>query len=405
MTDLSGIAASAAVVSAVEAEVLGLIDESQLVDLTRTLIDAGGENPGGTEQLTVEVLEVAARTMGFEVQTWDVAPGRPNLTATTTGTGDGPGLLILGHSDVVPAGEGWTRSPFRSEVDAQRIYGRGASDMKGGLAAALIAMSALTRSRHRLSGPIQLACTVDEEDLGIGIRDFVTRRPAHTFAGCVVAEPTDLETVIACRGASYIEVRITGRAAHSGRPSDGRNAIDAAAAIIDLVRVDQRALAQRLDPLLGSGTWNTGLIAGGQGISVVAPTATVSFDRRLMPTEDAHEVAARLREAISRAGIDRDGITVEVEVTMAMPGFRTDPAHPLVSHASAAVVDAGGSTIITGWTAACDGGFVSRDLDIPAIVLGPGGLNDQAHRPDESVAIAELVTAAKAYALLALRLL
>ncbi|PXW35550.1 UNVERIFIED_CONTAM: acetylornithine deacetylase [Williamsia faeni] len=388
-----------------EADVLALIDEAELVTLTRALIDAGGENPGGTEALTVEVLEKYARAFGFAVETWDVAPGRPNLTATTAGTGDGPGLMILGHSDVVPAGDGWTRPPFRSQVDDGRIYGRGSADMKGGLAAALIAMAALTRSGYQLGGPVQLACTVDEEDLGIGIRDFVTRDPRHTFAGCVVAEPTDLETVIACRGASYIEVRITGRAAHSGRPSDGRNAIDAAAAIIDLVRANQRYLSQNPDPLLGAGSWNTGLITGGQGISVVAPTATVSFDRRLMPTEDAHQVATWLRKAIDEAGIDRDGISVDVEVTMAMPGFETDPASALVSHASAAVVDAGGSTTITGWTAACDGGFINRDLGIPAIVLGPGGLGDQAHRPDESVSIAELVTAAKAYALLAFRML
>jgi acetylornithine deacetylase len=90
---------------------------------------------------------------------------------------------------------------------------------------------------------------------------------------------------------------------------------------------------------------------------------------------------------------------------MAMPGFHTDAADPLVTRAARAVADAGGHTEITGWTAACDGGFISRDLGIPAIVLGPGSLNDHAHRPDESVATAELVTAARAYALLALRLL
>jgi acetylornithine deacetylase len=314
--------------------------------------------------------------------------------------------MVLGHSDVVPAGDGWTRDPFESAVADGRIYGRGATDMKGGLAAAVIAMAALSRSGVALAGPVQLACTVDEEDLGIGIRDFVARGDAgFRFAGCVVAEPTDLETVIACRGASYLEVRVTGRAAHSGRPADGRNAIDAVAAIIDLVRADARRLAATPDPLLGSGTWNTGLIEGGQGISVVAPTATVSFDRRLMPGEDAHAIASWLRSAIASAGIDRDGITVDVEVTMAMPGFQTASDHRLVTEAARAVADAGGRTEITGWTAACDGGFVNRDLGIPAIVLGPGGLNDQAHRPDESVSIDELVTAAKAYALLALRLL
>jgi acetylornithine deacetylase len=306
----------------------------------------------------------------------------------------------------VPAGDGWTGDPFESYVAEGRIYGRGAADMKGGLAASVIAMAALSRSGVALPGPVQLACTVDEEDLGIGIRNFVERGgQRHRFAGCVVAEPTDLETVIACRGASYLEVRISGRAAHSGRPADGRNAIDAAAAVIDLVRADARALAAAPHPLLGSGTWNTGLIEGGQGISVVAPSATVSFDRRLMPGEDADAVASWLRKAITDAGIDRDGISVDVEVTMAMPGFSTNADHALVTQAARAVADAGGHTEITGWTAACDGGFISRDLGIPAIVLGPGSLNDQAHRPDESVSINELITAAKAYALLALRLL
>lgn len=388
-----------------EAAVLDVIDETELVALTRSLIDAGGENPGGTEGQTVAVLGRACQALGFTVDTWDVAPGRPNLTATLPHTGESPGLMVLGHSDVVPAGDGWTKRPFEASVADGRIFGRGATDMKGGLAAAVVAMTALSRSGIHLPGPVQLACTVDEEDLGIGIRDFVTRPSAHRFAGCVVAEPTDLETVIACRGASYLEVRITGRAAHSGRPADGRNAIDAAAAIIDLVRADHRRMQQTSDPLLGPGTWNTGLIEGGQGISVVAPSATVSFDRRLMPGEDVGEVAKWLRGAISDAGVDSDGITVEVEVTMAMPGFQTDTKHPLAAHAAAAVRAAGGETAITGWTAACDGGFINRDLGIPAIVLGPGGLNDQAHRPDESVSIAELVTAARAYALLALRLL
>ncbi|PZU04138.1 MAG: acetylornithine deacetylase [Gordonia sp. (in: high G+C Gram-positive bacteria)] len=388
-----------------ERSVLELIDEPELVALTCSLIDAGGENPGGTEQQTVQVLHKACDELGFIVDSWEVAPRRPNFTATLPGTGNAPGLMILGHSDVVPAGDGWTRDPFESTVDEGRIYGRGATDMKGGLAAAVIAMAALSRSGVKLPGPVQLVCTVDEEDLGIGIRDFVTRSDgSNRFAGCVVAEPTDLETVIACRGASYLEVRVTGRAAHSGRPADGRNAIDAAAAIIDLVRADARRLASSPDPLLGSGTWNTGLIEGGQGISVVAPHATVSFDRRLMPGEDAYAVASWLRGAITEAGIDSDGITVDVEVTMSMPGFQTAVDNPLVTEAARAIGDAGGHTEITGWTAACDGGFISRDLGIPAIVLGPGGLNDQAHRPDESVSIHELVTAAKAYALMALRL-
>jgi len=208
-----------------------------------------------------------------------------------------------------------------------------------------------------------------------------------------------------CRGASYLEIDVAGRAAHSGRPSDGRSAINAAAQIIDLIRFDHEHLALTQDDLLGAGTWNVGTITGGQGISVVAPTCSLGIDRRLMPDEDPHAVADQLRSTISRAGIDTDGITVDVRVTMEMPGFATPADHALVTSAVDAVTDAGATTSIGGWSAACDGGFVSRDLGVPSIVLGPGNINTDAHQPDESVAVADLVTAARAYTLAALRLL
>jgi succinyl-diaminopimelate desuccinylase len=136
---------------------------------------------------------------------------------------------------------------------------------------------------------------------------------------------------------------------------------------------------------------------------MVAAECTVSLDRRLMPHDDAHLILDKLRGRISEAGIDSDGITVDARVTMEMPGFRTPDTHPLVANSVASLADAGISSAISGWTAACDGGFISRDLGIPAIVMGPGGLNDQAHQVDESVSIAELVAAARAYALMCLR--
>ncbi len=393
---------TAATLTGRERAVLDRITADSVVALTCALIDAPSVNPGGTEADAVSVLASAASEAGLSVETHEVVADRPNLVATLPG-GDGPGLMFLGHSDVVPPGPGWTGEPFVSRINGGRIIGRGATDMKGGLAAIIVAAGAL--AAETLTGPMQLVCTVDEEELGIGVRDFVSRGRAGAFVGCVVAEPTDLDTVIACRGASYVAIEIRGRAAHSGRPADGRNAIDAAARIIDIIRADHDVLQSDLDPLLGAGTWNVGTITGGQGISAVAPNASIGIDRRLMPDEDAEQIAARLRERISSAGIDTDGIEVDVAVTMSMPGFRTDRGHGLVLAAVDSITDAGGSSAIGGWTAACDGGFVDRDLGIPVIVLGPGDINNQAHQPDESVAIEDLVVAARAYALLALRLL
>ncbi|WP_040157034.1 M20 family metallopeptidase [Mobilicoccus massiliensis] len=392
-----------------------LVREDELVELTCALVDAAGENPGGTEQAVVDVLERACRERGFDVTVSPVVAGRPNLVATlsreTTGSrGDGgPGLLFLGHSDVVPAGPGWTREPFAATVDDGRVYGRGSTDMKGGLAAVVIAMAAVRAAGIRLSGPVTLACTVDEEDLGLGIRALVADPAAAgmgaEYLGCVVAEPTDLGLVVGCRGDSYLEMEVTGVPAHSGRPGDGRNAIDAASRILELVRADHERLAGEGDALLGPATWNVGRISGGRGSSIVAPDAHVWLDRRLLPEEDPDAIAADLARRIEESGISGDGIGVEITVTMEMPGFRTPDDHPFVRAVHAAGVEVGLSVPIGGWSAACDGGFVARDLGIPAVVAGPGGLNDQAHQVDESVGIDELVDAARWYASLIVRLL
>ncbi|GAC84157.1 hypothetical protein GP2_018_00800 [Gordonia paraffinivorans NBRC 108238] len=393
--------------SRAERGVLDLIDETAIVALTTALVEAPSENPGGTEAAAVDVLEKACLSLGLAVETHEVAPARPNLVATLP-AGGGPGLMFLGHSDVVPAGPNWTGDPYRVRNHDGLLIGRGTTDMKGGLASVVVAMSALSRAGDfgvELSGPVRLVCTVDEEEHGIGVRDHVSRPADHEFLGCVVAEPTNMQVVRGCRGASYIEIDVTGRAAHSGRPADGRSAINAAAAIVEIIRADQERLAGSADDLLGYGTWNVGTIAGGQGISVVAPNCSLGIDRRLMPDEDPHAIAEQLRKTIRDRQIDTDGITVDVRVTMEMPGFATAADHPLVTTAVGAVTDAGAATSVGGWSAACDGGFVSRDLGIPSIVLGPGNINTEAHQPDESVAVADLVTAAKAYALAGLRML
>ena len=116
-------------------------------------------------------------------------------------------------------------------------------------------------------------------------------------------------------------------------------------------------------------------------------------------------IAQDLGDAISAAEIDTDGIGVTLRPTMEMPGFATDEDHPLVRAVAAAVTDSGATTSIGGWTAACDGGFISRDLGVPTVVMGPGDINGQAHQPDESVSVTELVTAARAYVRAAVSLL
>lgn len=390
---------------AAESAVLEAIDAEQVGELTAALVRARGQNPPGEEAATVAVLAEACRARGIAVQTTSVEPGRENLSARLPG-GPGPGLLLLGHTDVVPVGAGWSVDPFGAQVRDGRLYGRGAADMKGGLAACVTAMAALRRAGVALSGPVELAAVVDEEETGKGIRRYLAGGDRSSFLGCVVAEPTDLQTVIAARGDSYVEVEITGRAAHSGNPADGANAIYGAAAVIaDLQRAHDE-LAGARHPLVGAATWSVGQVHGGTATSTVPAHSLLTADRRLLPGERGPDVLADTRRRVEALDLPARGLAATVRMTMEMPGFETPPEDPLVVAASRAVVEAGGPALpLGGWTAACDGGFVARDAGVPVIVLGPGSVAEQAHRPDESVDLGQALVAARAYALCALRLL
>lgn len=390
-----------------EQRALALIDRDALVADLCDLIRGAGENSGDdTEEATVDALRDMLERAGAHVETREVHPGRPNLKATV-GPLDGPGLLFLGHSDVVPAGEGWTTRPFSPVVADGWIRGRGAADMKGGLASVVSAMGAVHRAAPWVR--MDLLCTVDEEDRSTGVIDALASWPDPDYHACVVAEPTDLDLVIGCRGAANLLVGLSGVSAHSGRPEDGASAIAAAGVAVDLVsRLHARARAGEVDPLLGTPSWNVGTIRGGETASMVAPACDLAIDRRMMPEENADRVAgdllADIRAAVASSGLHgADRIGVSGGVDMVMPGFRTDAGSLLVSTAGSVLADLGVDTRVTGWTAACEGGWMARHYQVPTVVLGPGDVTTQAHQPDEGVGVDQLVQAAHAYALLALR--
>ncbi len=386
-----------------EARLLAAIDSDEIVELASRLIEAGGENPGSTEESVADVLAGRGRALGFDVDIIPVAPGRPNVIVSV-GSSDRPGVLFVGHSDVVPAGEGWTRDPFDAFVSDGRLYGRGACDMKGGLAAVVVAMAALDRCGTMGATPMSLACLVDEEDTGLGIRSFVRAVGTRSYSHAVVAEPTGLVTITGCRGAANLEITVSGRSAHAGRPSNGRNAVSAAARVVVLIESLAAELRASAHPVLGPGTWNVGTIAGGTGTSIVPDRCVISADRRLLPEENAHQIARRLQQDIVSAGITGDGIDVSVDVSMEMPGFLTDVDAEICTTAVGAVSDVVGYRGTDVWTASCDGGFINRDMGIATIVLGPGEIEEQAHQPDESVSVQQLQDSARAYALLASRI-
>jgi acetylornithine deacetylase/succinyl-diaminopimelate desuccinylase family protein len=386
-----------------ESRVLAAVDEAALTALLKDLVRSPSPNPPGCEEQTVASLARACEAAGLGVERDPVHPGRPNLYASV-GPQDGPGVLILGHTDTVPAGDGWTSDPFGARIEAGRLIGRGAADMKGGLAAAVAAIAALARAGAPLRERVTLAAVIDEEEHGQGVRAFLARRPAARCA--LVPEPTGLETVISCRGNCYVEIDIEGRSAHAGSAELGRNAIYGAARVVESIRRLDSELAERMHPQLGRATWSVGTIHGGTATAMVPAACSISVDRRLLPGQTGEQALSEVEAALEALALDEGGLRARAELLMEIPSFEVASDDALVRVVRRASVDAGApERPLRGWTAACDGGYVMRDAGIPAIVLGPGSVEEQAHKPDESIDLGEVALAARVYALAILRLL
>ena len=254
-------------------------------------------------------------------------------------------------------------------------------------------------------GERTIAFVADEEAGGLGAREYVAARGADAdVVGCIVAEPTGLRAVHAGRGTANIDIAITGKAAHSGRPQDGCSAIAVAGQVLSVIADDGQRLVQRPHPELGPATWNVGTIVGGQGINVVAADCRLGVDRRLLPDEDIAAVADDLRGRIDELDLPGQA-SVTVTVDSETPAFATALDDPLTVGVCEALASLGLDPVPQVWSAACDAGFLHRDLGIRSIVVGPGDINTQAHQVDESVVVDDLLAAAKLYALIAFRLL
>jgi acetylornithine deacetylase/succinyl-diaminopimelate desuccinylase family protein len=385
----------------VENRVVGELDEREVIQLTAELIRRPSVT--GEEKSVVELLANFLTDHGLPVELDEAAPDRPNL-ACLWGAEDGPTLLLTGHSDTVPIGNGWTRDPFAGEIDDGRLYGRGSCDMKAGLAGMAIAMVALKRRMVRPRGRVLFAACVDEEESGIGTKAAIKAGLEADWA--VIGEPTDLQTIRAAKGNCYFEVEVSGRAAHAGSPERGANAIYGASRAIAAVEAHHAELQQRRHPLLGSPSCSVGTIEGGMTVSAVPDSCRFRVDRRLLPDETGESALAEFSHALDRHAVMPAGTTRREFLRMEMPALELREGHSLIGAVKRAAQDCGGPDLpVGGWSAACDGGYLMRDAGIPTVLLGPGSIVHQAHRPDEFVPIDQLVIAARSYAALAARLI
>lgn len=357
------------------------------VDLTRRLVAlpsaGGGERPAA--ELAAEVLDAAGwdvRLLSFE------RPDRAQLIAVLGEPRPGA-LAFCGHLDTVPASdEGWSHDPFGGEVSDGRIYGRGTSDMKGGVAAIIVAATRLAATPARAAGTT-IVLTADEETGARGARALLVEAEIAALGALVVAEPTDNELRIGHRGALWLALQAHGRAAHASTPEAGENALTRMRAALDAIEAAEIA-AGPPDPLLGVATLAVTGVRAGAAVNVIPDRAEATIDIRTNSALTAGALVERLRAA---AGAD-----IGVDVLADVPALRGDDQGRLAQ----ALRSAGaGHALIPTVPFFTDAGALQRP-GLEVAIVGPGnpGL---AHQVDEWCSVERLDQAVDLFEAVALR--
>jgi succinyl-diaminopimelate desuccinylase len=372
--------------------------------LLKKLVDA---------QSTVEKGELAAaKVIGEEfaksgiasvIDRWEQT--RANVTATIKSSGEKKGILFACHLDVVGPGERkWTHSPFNAVESGGRIYGRGAADMKGGIAAIVCAIKDIVDSGVKLKGDIVFAATAGEETDSCGTKRFVRGfgKGEGKLAGVVIPEPTDFDVITAHRGLLWLEIVTAGKSAHGSTPQLGINAISMMKMLLDELehyKIKARPLRGRPHKLLGNCSMSVNTISGGKAINVVPDKCRIEIDIRTLPGQSRKDIIEDLRKVFAKLRRKNPKFKADISIVRSVDAFQTDCDCEFVrSFCAAAGVR---KTKAVGFTT--DGPDFAR-FGAPVVVFGPGK-PELCHKSDEYIEIADVQRAAEYYKEVILKLL
>jgi acetylornithine deacetylase len=361
------------------------------VELTRQLVAIDSVNPalvegGAGEREIARFVADWAVEHGLEAEIVEETRGRPSVIVRARGTGTGRSLLLCAHLDTV--GIEGVVDPFDARVEGDRLYGRGAYDMKSGLASALLAC----REAHAagLSGDVIVAAVADEEHASIGVQEVLRSLGADA---AIVTEPTELEITVAHKGFVWLEIEVTGVAAHGSRPGLGIDAILKMGPILNgLAELEQR-LGERLHPTLGPGSLHASLIEGGRELSTYPDRCVLALERRTLPGEQGDAVEREIDALLDRCRADDPELVVECRTLLVRDPFEVDTAAEIVQALLAAATDELATppplVSVSYWA---DSAFIAR-AGIPTVLFGASGTG--AHASEEWVSIPDAVSATR----------
>jgi acetylornithine deacetylase len=366
------------------------------VALTRVMVAIPSVNPeleegGQGEEAMAVQCNAWLEGWGYAPDRVEVAPGRWNVVARRAGGGgNGRTLLLNGHLDTVGVG-GMTGAPFSGEVKGGRVWGRGACDMKGGLALILATAAELARAPH--PGELVVALTADEEHASVGMEALVNG--GVKADGAIVCEPTSLAVMPAHKGFLWLEAEFRGRAAHGSRPELGVDAILHAARFLSALEpLGARLREAPPHPLLAHASFHAGTIRGGSAPSVYPDRCHLVLERRTLPGEDPSSVLQEFAEVLDGVRASSPEMDATLEAGLFRPGTEVPAESRLVRTLLQALEAEGVRPRIEGMTAWVDAAYLN-ETGVPAVCFGPGSIA-QAHSAEEWVPLAELEAGARA---------
>jgi acetylornithine deacetylase len=359
---------------------LALLRELVAVNSVNPTLVSGA--PGEAEIAGLIAAEM--RGIGLDVHTQLVGSGRPNAIGVLEGRARGRTLMFCGHTDTVGV-TGMTHPFVPIERDG-RLYGRGAQDMKGGLAAMISAARALVDAGGLAKGRLIVAAVADEEHSSIGAEALVSDWGADA---AVVTEPTDLTVAIAHKGFTWIDVDVAGKAAHGSRPSDGQDAILRMGRVLSHLESLDRDLQHRLPHrLLGTGSLHASRIEGGRELSSYPDHCRLQLERRTLPGETEFVVLAEVQSILEGLALEDSTFRGSARVTFSRPAYEISAEEELPRVFATVLHEAGLGARIEGASFWTDAAVLDR-VGIASVLFGPGGAG--LHSPEEYVVVADVL--------------
>jgi acetylornithine deacetylase len=356
--------------------------------ILRDLVAANSVNPALVpgapgEAAAAEIARAAMHAAGLDVVVEAAAPGRPNVVGVLDGRDPGPALMFCGHLDTVGV-EGMTW-PFVPREQHGRIYGRGAQDMKGGIAAMIAAAGMLAAGWRK--GRLVVAAVADEEHMSLGAEALVRTWRADM---AIVTEPTDLRMAIGHKGFAWVEIETRGRAAHGSRPREGRDAIARMGRVlVALEALDRELQARPPAPFQGTASLHASLIQGGRELSSYPDRCVLQMERRTVEGEDEASVGREVDAILAELGRRDADFEASAKPMGYRPAYRVDEGHALPRALGAALAAAGLDPDPIGMSFWTDAAILGH-AGIPSLLFGPGGAG--LHSLEEYVTIADVFT-------------